>query len=207
MRSRGTATRTYPSSTISRSPRAARPVLQRLQSLLQQVQRDLDARRLSRATADCDSAVFSIWPIPVTGQAGTAGRPRLRHRPRSRWHHLEHQGCGLARTQFLSKQYGERTQLFREIKDAFDPLDQLNPGKVIGDDPHLVVRSLKSWHAEPDRPEPERGGPHSSPGAAARLPPRPSRRPTLRAGRKQPIPWPSTPSRPSRRSSSPPCMA
>jgi len=66
------------------------------------------------------------------------------------------QGCGLARTQFLRKQCGELTQVFREIKDAFDPLDQLNPGKVIGDDPHLVVRSLKSWHAEPDRPEPER---------------------------------------------------
>ena len=45
------------------------------------------------------------------------------------------QGCGLARTQFLSRQYGEVVQVFREIKDAFDPWNLLNPGKVIGDDP------------------------------------------------------------------------
>ena len=31
------------------------------------------------------------------------------------------QGCGLARTQFLPRQYGELVQVFREIKDAFDP--------------------------------------------------------------------------------------
>jgi len=65
------------------------------------------------------------------------------------------QGCGLARTQFLKKQYGELAQVFREIKDAFDPLDQLNPGKIIGDDPHLMIRSLKAWHAEPEGLEPE----------------------------------------------------
>ena len=53
--------------------------------------------------------------------------------------------CGLARTQFLRKQYGELVQVFREIKDAFDPQNQLNPGKVIGDDPDLMLRNLKSW--------------------------------------------------------------
>jgi FAD/FMN-containing dehydrogenase/Fe-S oxidoreductase len=57
------------------------------------------------------------------------------------------QACGLARTQFLKKQFGELTQVFREIKDAFDPLGQLNPGKVIGDDPHLMLRGLKSRQA------------------------------------------------------------
>jgi FAD/FMN-containing dehydrogenase/Fe-S oxidoreductase len=51
--------------------------------------------------------------------------------------------CGLLRTQFLRSQYGEMVQMFREIKDAFDPLCQLNPGKVIGDDPHLMVRDLR----------------------------------------------------------------
>jgi FAD/FMN-containing dehydrogenase/Fe-S oxidoreductase len=54
-------------------------------------------------------------------------------------------GCGLLRTQFMRKQYGELVQVFREIKDAFDPLDQLNPGKVIGDDSHLMLRDLKLW--------------------------------------------------------------
>jgi FAD/FMN-containing dehydrogenase/Fe-S oxidoreductase len=53
------------------------------------------------------------------------------------------QGCGLVRTQFLRRQYGELVQMFREIKDAFDPLDQLNPGKVIGDDPHLMLHNLR----------------------------------------------------------------
>ena len=57
--------------------------------------------------------------------------------------------CGLARTQFLRKQYGELSQVFREIKDAFDPAGQLNPGKVIGDDPHLMLRNLKPWPAPP----------------------------------------------------------
>ena len=52
-------------------------------------------------------------------------------------------GCGLARTQFLRRQYGELVQVFREIKDAFDPLNVLNPGKVIGDDPHLMTRDLR----------------------------------------------------------------
>ena len=62
------------------------------------------------------------------------------------------QGCGLARTQFLRRQYGELVQVFREIKDAFDPQDQLNPGKVIGDDPHLMLRNLKPWLAPPAPP-------------------------------------------------------
>jgi FAD/FMN-containing dehydrogenase/Fe-S oxidoreductase len=54
-------------------------------------------------------------------------------------------GCGLLRTQFLRRQYGELVQVFREVKDAFDPLNVLNPGKVIGDDPHLMTRDLRPW--------------------------------------------------------------
>jgi FAD/FMN-containing dehydrogenase/Fe-S oxidoreductase len=53
------------------------------------------------------------------------------------------QGCGLARTQFLRRQFGEFVQVFREIKDAFDPWGLFNPGKVIGDDPHLMTRNLR----------------------------------------------------------------
>jgi FAD/FMN-containing dehydrogenase/Fe-S oxidoreductase len=61
-------------------------------------------------------------------------------------------GCGLARTQFLRRQYGELVQVFREIKDAFDPQNLLNPGKVIGDDPHLMLQNLKPWLGPPADP-------------------------------------------------------
>ncbi len=54
-------------------------------------------------------------------------------------------GCGLVRTQFLRKQFGELVPIFREIKDAFDPWNLLNPGKVIGDDPELMLRNLKLY--------------------------------------------------------------
>jgi FAD/FMN-containing dehydrogenase/Fe-S oxidoreductase len=53
-------------------------------------------------------------------------------------------GCGLARTQFLRKQYGELAQVFGDIKYAFDPKNLLNPGKVVGDDPHLLTRNLRA---------------------------------------------------------------
>ena len=66
------------------------------------------------------------------------------------------QGCGLVRTQFLRKQYGELVQVFRDIKDAFDPLNQLNPGKVIGDDPHLMLRNLRTVPAPSTTTVPER---------------------------------------------------
>lgn len=52
-------------------------------------------------------------------------------------------GCGLVRTQFLRKQYGELHQVFREVKTAFDPFDLLNPGKIVGDDPHLLKKNLR----------------------------------------------------------------
>ena len=45
--------------------------------------------------------------------------------------------------------------MFRDIKDAFDPLSQLNPGKVIGDDPHLMVRNLRKLPALEELPEAE----------------------------------------------------
>ncbi len=52
-------------------------------------------------------------------------------------------GCGLARTQFLRKQAGDLFPILREIKDAFDPYNLFNPGKVVGDDPHLMLRNLR----------------------------------------------------------------
>jgi FAD/FMN-containing dehydrogenase/Fe-S oxidoreductase len=53
-------------------------------------------------------------------------------------------GCGLARTQFLRRQYGPLAQVFGDIKYAFDPQNLLNPGKIVGDDPHLATRNLRS---------------------------------------------------------------
>jgi len=52
-------------------------------------------------------------------------------------------GCGLARTQFIRRQSEELYPIFREIKDTFDPYNLFNPGKVVGDDPHLMIRHLK----------------------------------------------------------------
>ncbi len=72
------------------------------------------------------------------------------------------QACGLVRTQFIRKQFGELMPVFREIKDAFDPMGQLNPGKVIGDDPHLMTRNLR-----PIPPREETIGSDSRIGAAA----------------------------------------
>ncbi|WP_435016733.1 FAD-binding and (Fe-S)-binding domain-containing protein [Tundrisphaera sp. TA3] len=62
-------------------------------------------------------------------------------------------GCGLARTQFLRRQYGDLFHVLREVKDAFDPHNILNPGKVVGDDPHLMTRHLRPRPAEA-APEP-----------------------------------------------------
>ncbi len=52
-------------------------------------------------------------------------------------------GCGLARTQFLRRQYGPLVDVFREVKYAFDPLGLLNPGKIVGEDPHAVRRHVR----------------------------------------------------------------
>ena len=60
--------------------------------------------------------------------------------------------------------------MFREIKDAFDPLGQLNPGKVIGDDPHLMLRSLKSWHTAPVPIEPEAEPPAAASWGSGEIP-------------------------------------
>ena len=67
-------------------------------------------------------------------------------------------GCGLVRTQFLRKQYGDLVHAFRAVKEAFDPLGILNPGKVVGDDPHAMTQNLRkmpktSIVLDPNTPE------------------------------------------------------
>ena len=52
-------------------------------------------------------------------------------------------GCGLVRSQFVRRQYGDLASTFREVKNAFDPQGLLNPGKVVADDPHLLTKDLR----------------------------------------------------------------
>ena len=81
-------------------------------------------------------------------------------------------GLRLAGTRFLRRTLGERIRVLREVKDAFDPLDRLNPGKLIGDDAHLMVRDLRRLPSDAGRPG-DRPGPVSL---------RPSRPALARAG-------------------------
>ena len=151
MRSRGRARPISIVDDVAVPPDELAPVLQRLQSLLQQqnVTWTLDAcagdgRLRLRPFLDLadpgdraklEPLAAGVYDI-VLEAGGTIGGS---------------QACGLARTQFLRKQYGELSQVFREIKDAFDPLGQFNPGKVIGDDPHLMLRNLKPWPTPPPK--------------------------------------------------------
>lgn len=52
--------------------------------------------------------------------------------------------CGLSRTPFLRRQYGELYDVFLELKRSFDPQNLLNPGKVVGDNSALVTRNLRT---------------------------------------------------------------
>ncbi|MEX0701028.1 MAG: FAD-linked oxidase C-terminal domain-containing protein [Planctomycetales bacterium] len=52
-------------------------------------------------------------------------------------------GDGLSRTSFLKEQYGPLYDVFREVKDIFDPRNVLNPGKIISDAPDLTERFLR----------------------------------------------------------------
>jgi FAD/FMN-containing dehydrogenase/Fe-S oxidoreductase len=54
-------------------------------------------------------------------------------------------GDGLSRTAYLERQFGpELYRVFHEIKEAFDPKNLLNPGKIVNNsDPHLVRHNLR----------------------------------------------------------------
>jgi FAD/FMN-containing dehydrogenase/Fe-S oxidoreductase len=52
-------------------------------------------------------------------------------------------GDGLSRTQFIRTQYGPLADVFREVKQIFDPAGVLNPGKVVGDVPDLLTQNLR----------------------------------------------------------------
>lgn len=59
-------------------------------------------------------------------------------------------GDGLSRTSFLPAQYGPLYSVFKQVKQVFDPYNLLNPGKIIGDDPHQFIRNFRPVDHAPD---------------------------------------------------------
>ena len=57
--------------------------------------------------------------------------------------------CGISRTPFVGRQYGPLYNVFREVKRIFDPESILNPGRVIGDDPGMLAKNLRSIVTSP----------------------------------------------------------
>jgi FAD/FMN-containing dehydrogenase/Fe-S oxidoreductase len=65
-------------------------------------------------------------------------------------------GCGPARANALRRQFEDLIPVIREIKDAFDPLGLLNPGKLAGDEPALTLDDLRRLPPVPVRaPKPD----------------------------------------------------
>ena len=101
------------------------------------------------AKAGCDCGRFSIWPIRAIGPSSSRWRRACTRSSSRRAGRSRARGLRAGAHPVSQEQYGELVQVFREIKDAFDPQNQLNPGKVIGDDPHLMLRNLKPWPEVP----------------------------------------------------------
>jgi FAD/FMN-containing dehydrogenase/Fe-S oxidoreductase len=54
-------------------------------------------------------------------------------------------GTGLARTPWVSRQYGELYPVFRQLKAIFDPHGIFNPGKIVDPDPELSGWPLRKF--------------------------------------------------------------
>jgi FAD/FMN-containing dehydrogenase/Fe-S oxidoreductase len=52
-------------------------------------------------------------------------------------------GYGLSRTSFLKQQAGPLYEVLQAIKQVFDPGNTYNPGKILGDDPDLMIHNLQ----------------------------------------------------------------
>ena len=52
-------------------------------------------------------------------------------------------GDGLSRSSFVAQQYGPLYRTFWDVKRLFDPLGVFNPGKIVGNDPHLLTSDLR----------------------------------------------------------------
>jgi anaerobic glycerol-3-phosphate dehydrogenase C subunit len=52
---------------------------------------------------------------------------------------------GLLRAAFIERQYGkEYYEVLRKVKDIFDPAGIMNPGKIINDDPDVMIKNLRT---------------------------------------------------------------
>ncbi|MBN1359152.1 MAG: anaerobic glycerol-3-phosphate dehydrogenase subunit C [Sedimentisphaerales bacterium] len=62
---------------------------------------------------------------------------------------------GLLRAGFVRRQYGdEYYQVLRKVKEIFDPAGLMNPGKILNDDPDVMVKNLRrQHHVQPERAE------------------------------------------------------
>lgn len=68
-------------------------------------------------------------------------------------------GDGLSRTAFLRSQYGPLYRVFQDIKGICDPLNLMNPGKIVCDDPRLTIRHFRHTTESPatsEQPPPAR---------------------------------------------------
>ena len=61
-------------------------------------------------------------------------------------------GDGLSRTAFLRSRFASLYPILREVKTILDPAGQLNPGKIVSDDPRLTVRNVRPPVSDGDRP-------------------------------------------------------
>lgn len=59
---------------------------------------------------------------------------------------------GLLRAGFVRRQYGDEVyEILRKVKTIFDPAGLMNPGKILNDDPNIMVRNLRrARHIERD---------------------------------------------------------
>ncbi len=102
-----------------------------------------DVQRMQRLAEDLYEEVFSVGGT-ISGE----------------------QACGLSRTPFVRRQYGELYEVFREVKRIFDPENIFNPGKVVGDASALVTRNLRP-PVDASSPAPQGGEPQGTPDAPA----------------------------------------
>ncbi len=56
-------------------------------------------------------------------------------------------GAGLVRTWFMQQQFGPLYEVFKEVKQIFDPLNILNPGKVVTEVPQPLIKNLRPAHS------------------------------------------------------------